>query len=302
MGTPHNPISSGIAQPTVPGSPTAPSNRVSFNYDNILPPSNLYIQRDDQLFLSVISQFGNVTFTITARLLLAGTNRIQTFQDTILIPAANPYIPSTKVLSLAEGFLLSVTVQGSLANQGPYAFFSASIVRSASGSQPNQPAYELLQNYIGGTTLLSWPGSALINSTDGPGMLRTANQGAPAAGADWVITNQTNTVWEVESFVDTFVASAAVANRQVQIEIRDGSGTPIYRGSAITSITASQTANVSGVQLAPYVSAIATDIPIPLPPRNYVPPSGTIRSITVGIQAGDQWGSPQAAVREWFAL
>src|SRR5712691_5868344 len=105
-------------------------NVTTFQFQNVAPPSSLYIQRDDLLVVEVADFSGPHTVQVQGRVLLAplpqspqpGTpvdpnappssprsNVIEPFTGTVATLAGGP-VSTLLTLPLAEGYLLSVTV------------------------------------------------------------------------------------------------------------------------------------------------------------------------------------------------
>lgn len=142
---------------------------------------------------------------------------------------------------------------------------------------------------------------ALQGAGDGPGagLLRSIVGATPGAGADVSETVPAGVRWELLSFRLQVLASATVANRFTRITFDDGTATPFAEAAAnAVACTASQTCvyafgagqpNVTGQVI--YVAGT--------PVGMRLSPGFRIKSITTGIQAGDQISGVQYLVKEW---
>jgi hypothetical protein len=137
-------------------------------------------------------------------------------------------------------------------------------------------------------------------------MTTTGGSQQPKAGADFLITIPPGVLWVILGFADSFVASATVANRSVEVVIdtTDG-GDPIYPSAPYPNITASQTKSIKATIGHPAVVDSAFDSNNnargPLP-RILLGKYGRFRTVTTGIQSGDQWASnPTLYVEEYIS-
>jgi hypothetical protein len=80
----------------------------------------------------------------------------------------------------------------------------------------------LLQGYVTDTSRLSFPGSPIRSSIEGPGVLRSITGTNPAANAEISETVPTNARWRVHAIRFTLVTDANVANREVALTLDDG--------------------------------------------------------------------------------
>jgi len=121
---------------------------------------------------------------------------------------------------------------------------------------------------------------------------------APAAGAEWEIDVPGAVTWEVLAVTMGFVASVAVANRFPSLVVDNGAISigrfPLYSG-AITA------GNVPAITAAPGLvnSSQSTNVMVTTPlPKLIVSAGWRLRSLTVNIDVGDQYGAPVLYVME----
>lgn len=296
MGSPTNPAVDkfGRAIAKVDYSPAGPANDVSFLFKNTVPPSNLYIMRDDQLQVNVATSQSGEFVTVNARILEPSGN----IKDNQFIVAANGNrVPVSKVFALAEGYLLSLSAVANNAFTRGQTFVRVIINRGASGT--GQAAQLLLADYVQTSVSAGYPGGRVLHPLEGPGNMTTAVMTNPGAGADWTISNPGNTRWRISSLNGVLTTSAVVANRDVQLQVLQ-SGVLVWVGQATAVIAASTAANVSAAGLPSTPTVLATDIFLPMPPALILGTNGTVRVVTANIQAADQWTNMFISVEEWL--
>jgi hypothetical protein len=274
------------------------ANVVSFNVNDIAPPSMLYVQRDDQLILQCMNGSQSQTFTVTVRLLLA-EGSISAIQR-ILRPGSI-FSVSQLAIPLAEGYLLSVAVACDSASTRGIAFASAFIARG--GSTAAFATLGLLCDYVTVRAVASWPGGRQIHPTEGPGNIRLISVAQPATGAEWTLTVQNGARWRVMAIESKLVTAVAVANRISKVQYFDGiSGLSFYTAVPDQAVAAATTAQICAAPGAnttiPELATVNQALPIDLVLSGLNPT--TINSLTTGLQAGDQYSSVSVLVEEWL--
>jgi hypothetical protein len=308
----------GQPGPLNPGefkSASAPAS-VSFAFDKIGPPSALYIQRDDVLIIIASSNQGNETVIINARFLLPqapspgqpdtphGDTASQTPRTggTVVnvqqrMPLPNIRQINTSVIQLTEGYLLSVAATANIASFRGQTFVRAILLR---GAQLVSNQYQVLfEDYCTNPQSAGWPGGRQVGFDEGTGWTHSILQSNPPAGADWAYLALFAQKQRITSLSAVFTASAAVANRQVELIVDDGANI-LWRASASANVTAGQTVTFSATGTNVPAGIIATDQTLLLPPGLVLVPNWRIRTATTGIQAGDQWSNIWLNVEEWL--
>jgi hypothetical protein len=295
VGTPNNPISSGVVPPTAPGSPTASSNTVSFAFQNILPPSALYIGRDDQLVIQGASSAANEVVTVNLRL-LAPNGRIEDNQFKVALPVARFVVVSS--FALAEGFLLSMSMTSALATTRGQTFVRAFLNRGAYGA--GLPGQTLVADYVTNNIGAGYPGGRILAPTEGPGAIRQVQAATPGAGVEWTIAVPLNTRWRLLSLAAQLITSAVAANRIPHIIMSMGGASTSFRGEPNQVVPASSTVIISG-SAAPVITAITTiTVNVGVPPDVRLASADGIASATLNIQAADQYSAIFVSVEEWL--
>ncbi len=277
---------------------TGPSHSVTFKLLDVAPPSLVYIERDDSLLVSGMTQAGGDNITINVRV-LKPNGEIQTHQFVLQAPATHAIASAT--FAMSEGFLLSVAAQGQVAVQRGVTFVRAVLNRGASGT--GQPAYLLFADYVTTAISTGFPFGRVLSPVEGPGSISSVTMANPGAGVDWSIATIGNERWRIRAFTATLTTSATVANRQVQFRLFDPAGN-IFFGPPSGNIPATTVAQVSGCAVAVTSVVVATDIAVPIPVDLVTTgQTGIVQSVgvqTIGIQAGDQWSAIRLHVERWL--
>ena len=290
-------------------------NVVTFNWQAVGPPSPLYIQRDDVLFVQTTTNRAADTLILNLRILItpapAGgqpdqlppdqpaptgpSNQIITTQRIIQLPAPN--INNTLQIPLTEGYLLSVTAQSGNATSRGVTFARVVLIRA--GNSLFSSAYVLIGDYVTNFNVVGWPGARQIDPTESTGFSHSIQQANPAAGADWTFTAGTLQRLNVRSFSAQFVASATVATRNIEVIVDDGANV-VWRTSAPAGVTAGQTVQLSATGSNQPTGIVTTDFTVLIPPGLILAPGWRVRTATANIQVGDQWSNIWFGVEEWL--
>jgi len=295
-------------------------NVVRFKFQDISPPSPLYVQRDDVLQLVGTTQLaGGDILNVTARILLPlpqqtgqpgdppidlskaeveGGQPIITIQRALPLPTPN--VSVTLKIQLAEGYLLSVEAVGTSTSNRGLTFCAAAIIRNAVTAF-NSPSETLFADYVFFTWGPTWPGGRILGSIEGPGFLSVQGITAPAAGADFTTTVPAGMRWRPITFSAVLTTSAVAANRQPEIIITNGVNT-IWQCGVQASIVASTAASVTGTTTNPGTDVVATNFHFTLPPAMFMEGGYVLKSLTAGIQAADQWSSIVLQTESWLVV
>lgn len=266
---------------------------VTFLLTDVQPPSRVYIGRDDQIVLRVSTISQSRSFSFSYRLLRAD-GVIVPFEDDL---ALGPNNVLQKTYQLAEGYLLSCSITCTDGLQNPNAYASVRILRS---NLPSVSVFAetLIAGWLIQQTTLSYPESVPSRSTDGRGFIRSVTGSTPAAGADISEAVPSNAIWRLIAFRAQFVASAAVATRQVAFTFDDGAN--IWNREALNlGITAGQGATFQLYSNPNTNSDFGLNFFLWLSDQTYMFGGFRIRTSTNAIQAGDQWSAIQYLVEEW---
>jgi len=219
---------------------------------------------------------------------------IEPITQTFILTAAVP--SGTRVVQLAEGYLLSLGCSAQLANVRGQTFARAVLVRPTGlAASETLPLFADYVSLFGGS---GYPIGRFLGASEGPGWIHSIQVANPAAGADWTFTLPPQQRLRVDSFNAVFTASAAVANRLVQVIVDDGVNT-VWTDDLPAAITASQVINVSVTQTSIPTGAVTTVLHAVIPPGVILPGNWRLRTSTAAIQAADQWSAIWLNVEEW---
>ncbi len=259
-----------------------------FKNERIDPPSRVYLTRNDRLFFAASANASSNPVTLRGRRLDVPTGQVLPFE--IVLTPTGGRVFSTTTVELAEGWLLSLAVQGTngFAQSGAGYCVVAIVRPNSSGAQ----SYEtLLMGYWNNSTPISWPEFPLRYSTDGPPALVTVVGTTPAAGAEIAETVPTGARWKLRALQVTFTTSAAVANRNPVFIFDDGVNVFCRTGTDVL-ITASQGRFLQLFHATNRsTAATVTDLYIPIPAELSLANGYRIRTVTANIQAADQYSA-----------
>lgn len=301
-------------------------NIVSFSFDQIDPPSSLYIQRDDVLLISGVSTATGETVTVQGKILLPyavttgqpdDPTRLEAAGGPIIgpgviIPFQNTFALGTGlnsakiVIAQTEGYLTGLSVSAGQATQRGQTFVRAWLNRGAQNIiNPN--AFQLLfADYCTTVGPCGWPMGRVINPVEGPGIIQQYAPSNPAAGADFSVTSAPIGRVRFQTLLAKLVTSATAGNRVVSFTFAMSSPAGVaYKIQDTGNVVASSTTFYS---LSPSVSvqrgagAIGTEQDIVLPaPNSWVGRTSiTVASVTQGLLAGDQWSNIILEDEEWM--
>jgi hypothetical protein len=303
MSTPSTPETllqaKNASTPDLTPAPLTPNNsRVSFLFQDVPPPSILYVDVDDRLVLQAATSTNNEVVTVNVRLLLPD-GRLEDMQ--FQVRPLNTRAVLAQNFSLAQGYILSVSAVAAQAITRGQTFLRISTQRGASG--PGNPAQMLFADYVTTQATSAYPNGRVLSPVEGPGFVYFFAESNPAAGADWGVVLPANTRWRVRGMTGVLTTSAAVANRQPSIAVLGSTGQG-FQGFPTVNAVASGTYHITAGGIAPYTAINPLDIPLPLPPDLVLASTSGVASAiqgsTVGLQAGDQWSAVALLIEEWL--
>lgn len=294
MGTYQPPVQAGAHVP--PAQSTSRAPQVQFLVSEVPPPAVIYMQQDDQLFVQCRCNLPISALPIIVRgryMLPDGT--IRTIEQDIptVLGLSQPSI----FIPLGECYLFAVDVlpNGNWCGVGQL-HVSISIVRY--GISLINSVQCLAAGMCTMFNPVSWPASGIRSAVDSQGFIRSIQGTVPAAGAEISESVPSGVRWRLLSIFYSLQASAAVANRISTVTIFDGVHSTDVFGPGIT-----QTAGI----LLTYTNAKYANPVGALPgignrtslPDIILPPTWAFKTLTAGLQAGDQYSAPQYVVEEW---
>ena len=263
----------------------------------IAGPSPFLFTGEEVLEVDAFNSASAVTLTISGTM-LSPTHELVPFSFT-LSPTTNRVVTTTRVV-MNRGWLLHVRV---IASAGTPLLGQTFVqLRFARGFTSSALILATIASgYVTSSTDLFWPGGVMMTPLDGAGALRSITAATPGAGVDILETVPTAARWELLSFWAKLVASAAVANRNVELTLDDGTN-EYFRAGTSASQTAGQTAQhvfTQGAMLAGADNVFAFPSYVPVNIRLLA--GHRIQTKTTNIQAADQW-TAQYLVREWIEV
>ena len=274
---------------------TAP-NLVAFNPKAVTPSQPLYLQRNDLVGFSTLSNVTGFTIRINYRW-LTPEGEIKEGE----LDLSPPVSLLQSSFSIFEGWLLSfhARITATMA-PGGWVFIQAAVFREFNAVLgPNAHAL-LWEGYLSTNFGGGWPGPSAKQITDGAGVLRSITGSTPAAGAEINEVVPSLRRWNLLGLFATLVSSATVINRTPAFFFDDGAN--IFSGSeGIFTQPASTTSRYSFSTVVPSQAFISNFLPVGLLLPFPLKANFRIRSTTLNLQAGDQWTAPQYLVQEWGA-
>jgi len=296
-------------------------NLLSFGFEKVNPPSALYVQRDDQLFIQAISQNGGETLNVVVRLLLptgqtpaqpsplseevepipvpVGPGTIQTIVRTLAIPNSAQY--QTLVIPMTEGYLLSVSAFTTVSQIVGQTQVQAILCRGASVFGNFIPAVLLINDYPTNLIPAGWPSIQQQQPAMLRGSLTSQGVANPAAGAEWSFTTFNPARTHLLSVRGLLTTSAVAGNRSARIRFSDALGNvigdfgPARTQAAGRAYTYNGAVNAQGAD--DTTTAFESYFAIP---RLQLGGAYTVGSITAGIDAGDQWSNIRLTYEVWM--
>jgi len=274
----------------------SPLEGVEFLSKGITPPSNVYIGKDDVLFVRVYCSQAAQRVDVRGRLLLAN-GRITLFETSI--QPTSDGIGSTVLFPLGEGWLLNVTAFNPTAGSRRGECFA--VVGIAAGRETSHFKHTiLLQGYVTISSALMWPGSILQSSVDGPGAMREFIGTDQAAGNEINDSLPAGRRWRLMALSATLTTSATVAARRPQLQI-------LGVGQVAVMSPVNGTVPASTVAVCTWVPGVAHDtnfnplvVSGGIPANMILKAAATLATSTLLFQAGDNWGPMTYLVEEWL--
>lgn len=260
------------------------------------PQNAIYISPEDTLYLVCWSSVA-VTLTANMRILPPdGPINIGLLQ--FAVSAARS--PQVFTLPAGEGFVLGAVLQAFTTNnlrRGQTYCVLMFLRGSITGS--GQYTQVLCAGYPTAQTPLFYPLGRVGDSFAGRGNIRSITGTQPALGADISETVPAGAVWQLNSFRIILVTAVTVANRNLVMTIDDGVNVLIEIVDELVA-TANGSFFYDYACGMPAASLLGTRAYFPLPFPFTLAAGYRIRTVTNGIQAGDQLLAPQYQVEEWI--
>jgi len=261
-----------------------------------LEVGGFYFAGDDQIRVTSWNALASVTVVLTGRFVHAEDGRIEPFSE-VHTPNTNRTAASS-TYQRARGWLtdLSVLVTGATPQRGQ-TFVRVDVVRGQGAGAIALST--LLQGYVTATQRLAYPGSPIIDSLTGPGVIRSLTGTDPVAASEISETVPTGARWRFISLRAQLVTDATAANRTLALVFDDGTNSYMYAATNFNQ-TASQALNYAFGDVGQTYGFYLLGGMVSAPANLVLAAGHRIRTVTTTLQAGDNWGPPQYAVEEWL--
>jgi hypothetical protein len=250
------------------------------------PPIGAYVRPDEGIQFTAWDNGPGTAVTITARFLRAADGQVVYMTSTQRVQSGLNKV--SWWVPLTEGYLLDIqaSLQSAAYQRGLF-FLQGALQRQGGTIQPGRV---LFQGYLSANCMLSWPGSAIINSYEGPGAWTVYFGTAPGVGVAIVDVVPQYHRWNIVSGMATLTTSATVANRLVYLQFEPDGANITYTISTGIQQTASTTWKyVFTNAVAVVTQSNTTTILIPIPAPLVLPYGANITLGAGSLQAGDQF-------------
>lgn len=256
----------------------------------------LFLTGEDNLRLTVLNSAASVRVRLSGRF-LGRDGRLSVF--TRELAPTTDRVASLLLVTLGEGWLC----EASIVNTAGAALIGQtwarlSIVRGSTGAIEDLST--LTQGSVTTAQRIGYPGGAWQGTLESAGAVRSITGTVPAAGAEISETVPTGARWELLAVVATLTTNGTVASRAATLRLDDGANPVMLSGGGVTQAASQAVTYVwsAGDAKDAAISQIYLHNPIPIGMR--LAAGFRVRTLTVSMQAGDQWSAPQMLVREWI--
>jgi hypothetical protein len=273
----------------------SPTSIVGFDFCDVRPWCPQYIDLQDRLFVTVVATTAAQFVNVVVRMLRPdGTIVLLPF----IAPGGAVGVANSTAFPLMEGFILSVSVNGSGAGVAQYPIFaSVALVRQQATAALQ--SCTLCAGYVNNSTGFGYPQHQPQRMTDGAGWIQSSKLAQQGAGQDNTFTVPVGQRWRILSFTAALTTAVAVANRFVSLLLDDGANVyALIPGGTVQVASLTYTYTFAdSTQNAANINNVFT---APLPSNLIMPAGHRIRTATAGLQGADQWGQVWALVQIWL--
>lgn len=271
------------------------ANRVLFRRRDVDLPSDLYVGAEEYLVLTSFNAWPQTLYEIVTRVLGPdGVLRIGHFYHT---PNYDRTIKREN-FTIGEGFLLGVTIAPTTVPARGLSWATLALTRGSLSD--GVPAAVLLKGYLEADAPLAWPNGPMDAFRGGPGALRDMQGTVPAAGVEVNELVPTGAARRIQSLCVQLATSPVAGNRTVVFLIDDNTGTAV---GAFPSQYPHPPATLANYTLVPGgISAglFGQSVTIAAPAQIALRAGFRIRTVTFGMDPGDQYLIPFLLVEEWI--
>ncbi len=270
--------------------------QVAFTNRFVQPPSSLYIDRDDLLFIRTTSALANIVIELRGRLLTPKGHLVTLAFDHAT--TGSPVGSASSRFDLQEGFLLGLVASATFDTilRGEL-YIALALIRGGSGQV--SATHQLSSGYLELGKGVTWPPGSIESPVSGRGIMRAVTGNDPAAGAEIEIGVDALVLWRFAGIRLTLTTSGVAANRRVRLVLnRDGLAQTVIPSPHVQ--TAGTTVNYS---IAPFgfdADIRGSEVMMALPFDTYLGENDTILTSTDNLDAGDNWSAPELSVEQWL--
>lgn len=269
---------------------------VDFIRLGVQPPSRVYVTRDDRIILRIWSPIAALAWRVSIRWQDPEGRIVPQFLNGS--NTTSGATPATIVLSSAEGYLLSATVETSNTTQLT-AYASLEILRGA-GTSDQTRGQVILCGIVPITGALSFPQALNTSPLFGRGTVRSFAVAAAGAGFEFTQAVPNGVSWILRAVTAVFHASAAVANRLPALILLDPTFATVSFNPISGVITASSVTTISWAPgMNPFL-LIGTAATAAMPAEVRLGPGWFIGSQTALLDAGDSYTGVKLIVEEFI--
>jgi hypothetical protein len=286
---------------TPPGTPADVRKLIHFATDGVQPPSQVYVDVNDYLVIQEWTTDPTAVLFVQYRILRPNGEIIQGHEQFPFTGVQRNQI--SFIRNLTEGFLLSLHAGMDLNSPGVLGrgMTRIRVLLQRTAALAVLPNQVLIQGVVDFHSQLTWPGGIIDPAATGQGWMRSVTGTTPAAGAEVNEVVPALARWKFKLFGVTLTTSATVATRGVTLVVSDGTH-DLFRIEAPSTQAASLTQSYWWGQIGARADKVyGTNIAIPIPDLVLTNPYA-IRTLTTGLQVGDQYTAPQYQVEDWLAI
>jgi hypothetical protein len=287
----------GQPAPMQPGdyTPAGQSAVVTWNMKRLTPPSPLYVTVDDVLHLSYSSSQTNELVTVNYRLLRAADGRVVMGSDTIDGPITRQL--KTADIPLAEGFLLSVSCQASVATTRGQTFVRLMLNPKALGA--GQPGLMLMSDYVTTQMAPGWPNGRTLSPQEGPGYEYTLFPFSFLGLATETAVVPNNARWRIKAVFFAGQTDATAGTRNAGMSIVSG-GSVVWDNYCPAGQAPSTLIAYYGTPVQVRDTSLLTSGWIAIPPDLTLLAGDQVQVRLAGALGSDGLVGPGLRVEEWL--
>lgn len=266
---------------------------VTFRTEDVLPPPAYYISPEDQVTVCVLTDEPGQTIFIHLRQLMP-TGEVKLIPYQFVVTGLYNFYVAYEIPPW-EGYILGVLCWSTNTQLGR-SYVSVQVTRN-NPPDINQAGVVLLQGYVNGISVLSYPTGGLNYPFEGRGAFLTITQpNQTGVNVGW--SSPQHTLYRVWSAMFTLSTSAAAGSRIVTMTKHDASGVqtgawpaPISQAPSTVTVYTFAPGTPNGQQ-GPYVT-------IGAPTEVLMPAGSTLQTFVQGLDAADTVTSIAASIEEW---